>query len=232
MFKTQLRGGHAILAPLDRFGCRKRCGWADHSPGERERGGQHRCVLRGCRPRPAYHASPTAPAEEENAPLGLKPRLIVFSCAFGRMLPSRRASRFYHVRGSAGDSDNRHSSSYTPMPLSHSSTSVRCLRNGSNNGLEVRPRPDGGDLIAPPPDLMQPLGTTRKSEQGNDPTPSALAGLPVVADARPRTGRRMHPLVAWREAPHNQRIKPTPGGKARGFPALRGLSAAPLGSKK
>ena len=38
-----------------------------------------------------------------------------------------------------------------------------------------------------------------------------------------------HPLLARREAPHNQRIKPTPGGKAYGSPALRGLSAAPLG---
>ncbi|KAB2924046.1 MAG: hypothetical protein F9K25_18025 [Candidatus Contendobacter sp.] len=38
-----------------------------------------------------------------------------------------------------------------------------------------------------------------------------------------------HPPVAWRFAPHNQRIKPTPGGKAYGSPALRGLSAAPLG---
>jgi len=24
-----------------------------------------------------------------------------------------------------------------------------------------------------------------------------------------------HPLLAWRFAPHNQRMKPTPGGKAR-----------------
>ena len=37
-----------------------------------------------------------------------------------------------------------------------------------------------------------------------------------------------HPLLAWRCAPHNQRIKPTPGEKACGFTARRGLSAAPL----
>jgi hypothetical protein len=37
-----------------------------------------------------------------------------------------------------------------------------------------------------------------------------------------------HPLVAWPFAPHNQRIKPTPGEKACGFPALRGLSAGPV----
>ena len=41
-----------------------------------------------------------------------------------------------------------------------------------------------------------------------------------------------HPLVAWRFAPRNQRMKPTSGGKACGSPALCGLSAAPLGYKK
>ena len=39
----------------------------------------------------------------------------------------------------------------------------------------------------------------------------------------------LYPLLVWRSAPHNQRIKPTPGGKACDFPARRGLFAAPLG---
>ncbi len=47
--------------------------------------------------------------------------------------------------------------------------------------------------------------------------------------ARDNGAAECHPLLAWRSAPHNQRMKPTPGGKACGFPALRGLSAAPLG---
>ncbi|MFZ1643302.1 MAG: hypothetical protein WAV07_18085, partial [Candidatus Contendobacter sp.] len=47
--------------------------------------------------------------------------------------------------------------------------------------------------------------------------------------ARDNGAADKHPLLVWRFAPHNQRIKPTPGGKAFGSPALRGLSAAPLG---
>jgi cytochrome c oxidase assembly protein Cox11 len=31
-----------------------------------------------------------------------------------------------------------------------------------------------------------------------------------------------HPLLVWRFTPHNQRVKPTPGEKARGFLAFRG----------
>jgi len=46
--------------------------------------------------------------------------------------------------------------------------------------------------------------------------------------ARDNGAADCHPLLAWRFAPHNQRMKPTSGGKACGFPALRGLSAAPL----
>lgn len=51
----------------------------------------------------------------------------------------------------------------------------------------------------------------------------------VVPDAsRPaQRGGRWHPLLVRRKAPHNQRL----GGKAFGFPALRGLSAAPLALK-
>lgn len=37
------------------------------------------------------------------------------------------------------------------------------------------------------------------------------------------------PLLVQREAPHNRRIEPTPGGKAAGFSALRGSSDAPFG---
>jgi len=47
--------------------------------------------------------------------------------------------------------------------------------------------------------------------------------------ARDNGAADKHPPVAWRFAPHNQRMKPTPGSKACGFPARRGLSAAPLG---
>jgi len=49
--------------------------------------------------------------------------------------------------------------------------------------------------------------------------------------ARDNGAADCHPLLVWRFAPHNQRMKPTPGGKAYGFPAHRGLSAAPLGEK-
>ena len=46
--------------------------------------------------------------------------------------------------------------------------------------------------------------------------------------ARDNGAADKHPPVAWRSAPHNQRMKPTPGEKACGFLARRGLSAAPL----
>jgi len=49
--------------------------------------------------------------------------------------------------------------------------------------------------------------------------------------ARDNGAADCHPLLVWRFAPHNQRMKPTPGGKAYGFPAHRGLSAAPLALK-
>ena len=43
------------------------------------------------------------------------------------------------------------------------------------------------------------------------------------------TGRLdYHPLRVWRFVLHNQRIEPTPGGKAAGFSARRSLSATPL----
>jgi hypothetical protein len=49
--------------------------------------------------------------------------------------------------------------------------------------------------------------------------------------ARDNGAADCHPLLAWRSAPHNQRMKPTSGGKACGFPARRGLSAAPLAGR-
>jgi hypothetical protein len=47
--------------------------------------------------------------------------------------------------------------------------------------------------------------------------------------ARDNGAADCHPLLAWRFAPHNQRMKPTSGEKACGFLARRGLSAAPFG---
>ena len=47
--------------------------------------------------------------------------------------------------------------------------------------------------------------------------------------ARDNGAADYHPLLAWRFAPHNQRIKPTPDGKTFDFLAHRSLSAAPLG---
>ena len=47
--------------------------------------------------------------------------------------------------------------------------------------------------------------------------------------ARDNGAADRHPLLAWRFAPHNPRMKPTSGEKACGFLAFRGLSAAPLG---
>ena len=50
--------------------------------------------------------------------------------------------------------------------------------------------------------------------------------------ARDHGAADCHPLLVRRKAPHHQRIKRTPGGKACGFTAHRGLSAASLGFLK
>ena len=46
--------------------------------------------------------------------------------------------------------------------------------------------------------------------------------------ARDNGAADKHPLLARREAPHNHADQADSGGKACGFPARRGLSAAPL----
>jgi ATP-dependent DNA helicase RecG len=47
--------------------------------------------------------------------------------------------------------------------------------------------------------------------------PRVSSALSRTLRARDNGAADCHPLLAWRFAPHNQRIKPTPGGKACGF---------------